>query len=150
VLRKGATGKPLTTDITQEKGTDYLKALINFGSPAGMPNWGTSGELTDERSTCHGALPAARTAGAAGMGHGGNDGQLDGHVAAGGPPDAPSMTTTSTTSSRSRCATRPGGDHRRRQQGGHQHRQDRLRGAHLARLQLGRYFTPSAATPRST
>ncbi len=48
VLRKGATGKPLTTDITQQKGTDYLKAMINFGSPAGMPNWGTSGELTDE------------------------------------------------------------------------------------------------------
>ncbi|QKK02662.1 MAG: c-type cytochrome [Pseudomonadota bacterium] len=48
VLRKGATGKPLTTDITQEKGTDYLKALINFGSPAGMPNWGTSGELTEQ------------------------------------------------------------------------------------------------------
>jgi nitrite reductase (NO-forming) / hydroxylamine reductase len=45
VLRKGATGKPLTPDITQQKGTDYLKALINFGSPAGMPNWGTSGEL---------------------------------------------------------------------------------------------------------
>jgi nitrite reductase (NO-forming)/hydroxylamine reductase len=45
VLRKGATGKPLTPDITQAKGTDYLKALINFGSPAGMPNWGTSGEL---------------------------------------------------------------------------------------------------------
>jgi nitrite reductase (NO-forming)/hydroxylamine reductase len=48
VLRKGATGKPLTPDITQEKGTAYLKALINFGSPAGMPNWGTSGELSDE------------------------------------------------------------------------------------------------------
>jgi nitrite reductase (NO-forming)/hydroxylamine reductase len=48
VLRKGATGKPLTTDITQERGTDYLKAMINFGSPAGMPNWGTSGEMTDE------------------------------------------------------------------------------------------------------
>ncbi len=48
VLRKGATGKPLTTNITQEKGTDYLKALISFGSPAGMPNWGTSGELTDD------------------------------------------------------------------------------------------------------
>jgi nitrite reductase (NO-forming) / hydroxylamine reductase len=31
-----------------EKGTDYLKALITYGSPAGMPNWGTSGELTDE------------------------------------------------------------------------------------------------------
>ena len=46
VLRKGATGKPLTPDITRAKGTDYLKALINFGSPAGMPNWGTSGELS--------------------------------------------------------------------------------------------------------
>jgi nitrite reductase (NO-forming) / hydroxylamine reductase len=45
VLRKGATGKPLTPDITQGKGTDYLKALINFGSPAGMPNFGTGGEL---------------------------------------------------------------------------------------------------------
>ncbi|KAB2896592.1 MAG: cytochrome c, partial [Dokdonella sp.] len=40
VLRKGATGKPLTPDITRAKGTDYLKALITYGSPAGMPNWG--------------------------------------------------------------------------------------------------------------
>ena len=47
VLRKGATGKALTPDVTQEKGTDYLKALINFGSPAGMPNWGTSGEINE-------------------------------------------------------------------------------------------------------
>lgn len=48
VLRKGATGKPLTTDITQAKGVDYLKSLINYGSPAGMPNWGTSGDLTED------------------------------------------------------------------------------------------------------
>ena len=48
VLRKGATGKPLTTDLTQAKGTDYLKALIKFGSPGGMPNWGTSGQLSDD------------------------------------------------------------------------------------------------------
>ena len=48
VLRKGATGKPLTPDITLEKGTDYLKVFIEYGSPAGMPNWGTSGELTKE------------------------------------------------------------------------------------------------------
>jgi nitrite reductase (NO-forming) / hydroxylamine reductase len=48
VLRKGATGKPLTPDITLAKGTDYLKTFINFGSPAGMPNWGTSGELNDK------------------------------------------------------------------------------------------------------
>jgi nitrite reductase (NO-forming)/hydroxylamine reductase len=49
VLRKGATGKPLTPDITREKGTDYLKALITYGSAAGMPNWGTSGDLTDDQ-----------------------------------------------------------------------------------------------------
>ncbi|MBP6638404.1 MAG: nitrite reductase [Sulfuritalea sp.] len=47
VLRKGATGKPLTTDKTLESGTEYLKVFIKYGSPAGMPNWGTSGELTD-------------------------------------------------------------------------------------------------------
>ncbi|HEY9094396.1 MAG TPA: cytochrome c, partial [Hydrogenophaga sp.] len=47
VLRKGATGKPLTPDITLEKGTDYLKVFIAYGSPAGMPNWQTSGEMTE-------------------------------------------------------------------------------------------------------
>ena len=49
VLRKGATGKSLTPDTTLEKGTEYLKALITYGSPAGMPNWGSSGELTAEQ-----------------------------------------------------------------------------------------------------
>jgi nitrite reductase (NO-forming)/hydroxylamine reductase len=48
VLRKGATGKPLTPDITAGKGTDYLKVFINYGSPAGMPNWGAGGELTEK------------------------------------------------------------------------------------------------------
>lgn len=48
VLRKGATGKPLTTDITQERGLDYLETFITYGSPAGMPNWGESGELNDD------------------------------------------------------------------------------------------------------
>jgi len=48
VLRKGATGKPLTTDITLKRGTAYLKTLITYGSAAGMPNWGTSGTLTDK------------------------------------------------------------------------------------------------------
>lgn len=48
VLRKGATGKPLTTDITQQRGLEYLKVFINYGSPAGMPNWGTSGDFTEE------------------------------------------------------------------------------------------------------
>jgi nitrite reductase (NO-forming)/hydroxylamine reductase len=49
VLRKGATGKPLTPDITLEKGTEYLKVFIAYGSPAGMPNWQTSGEMTAEQ-----------------------------------------------------------------------------------------------------
>ncbi|MDO8945221.1 MAG: cytochrome D1 domain-containing protein, partial [Desulfobacterales bacterium] len=48
VLRKGATGKPLTPDLTVAKGTDYLKIFIAYGSPAGMPNWQTSGEMTEK------------------------------------------------------------------------------------------------------
>ena len=47
VLRKGATGKPLTPDITLPKGTEYLKAFIGYGSPAGMPNFGSSGQLSE-------------------------------------------------------------------------------------------------------
>ncbi|MBO9676795.1 MAG: c-type cytochrome [Acidovorax sp.] len=49
VLRKGATGKPLTPDITVAKGTDYLKVFIAYGSPAGMPNWLTSGEMDEKQ-----------------------------------------------------------------------------------------------------
>ena len=48
VLRKGATGKPLTPDKTITNGTEYLKTFIKYGSAAGMPNWGTSGELSDD------------------------------------------------------------------------------------------------------
>ncbi len=49
VLRKGATGKPLTPDVTRENGYEYLRDFITYGSPAGMPNWGTSGEMTQEQ-----------------------------------------------------------------------------------------------------
>ena len=48
VLRKGATGKPLTPDLTLDKGMDYLEVFIKFGSAGGMPNWGTSGVLNDD------------------------------------------------------------------------------------------------------
>jgi len=48
VLRKGATGKALTPDLTQSKGTEYLKVFIAYGSPAGMPNWLTSGEMDEK------------------------------------------------------------------------------------------------------
>ncbi|MDQ7081479.1 MAG: cytochrome D1 domain-containing protein [Paracoccaceae bacterium] len=49
VLRKGATGKPLTTDITRDNGYEYLRDFITYGSPAGMPNWGTSGQLSEKQ-----------------------------------------------------------------------------------------------------
>ncbi len=45
VLRKGATGKALTPDLTKKLGFDYLRDFITYGSPGGMPNWGTSGDL---------------------------------------------------------------------------------------------------------
>jgi nitrite reductase (NO-forming)/hydroxylamine reductase len=48
VLRKGATGKPLTTDITRSRGSIYLKTFITYCSPAGMPNWGSSGEMSEQ------------------------------------------------------------------------------------------------------
>ncbi len=47
VLRKGATGKPLTPNLTIDKGTEYLKTFIGYGSTGGMPNFGSSGELTE-------------------------------------------------------------------------------------------------------
>jgi nitrite reductase (NO-forming)/hydroxylamine reductase len=49
VLRKGATGKPLTTDITRENGFEYLQSFITYGSPGGMPNWGSSGQLSEKQ-----------------------------------------------------------------------------------------------------
>ncbi len=48
VLRKGATGKALTTDVTREAGYEYLRDFITYGSPAGMPNWGTSGDMVKD------------------------------------------------------------------------------------------------------
>jgi len=47
VLRNGATGKPLTTKITKELGFDHLKAFITYGPPAGRPNWGEGGGLSE-------------------------------------------------------------------------------------------------------
>lgn len=47
VLRKGATGKPLTPDVTIPKGTDYHKAFIGYGSPGGMPGFQSGGELNE-------------------------------------------------------------------------------------------------------
>ena len=49
VLRKGATGKPLTPKVTRERGFEYLRDFITYGSPGGMPNWGDGGGLTKEQ-----------------------------------------------------------------------------------------------------
>jgi nitrite reductase (NO-forming)/hydroxylamine reductase len=49
VLRKGATGKALTPDLTDKAGFEYLRDFITYGSPGGMPNWGTSGDLSKEQ-----------------------------------------------------------------------------------------------------
>ncbi|MBL8398124.1 MAG: c-type cytochrome [Candidatus Accumulibacter sp.] len=48
VLRKGATGKALTTDITIDRGSENLRTFIHYGSPQGMPNWGSSNTLTEQ------------------------------------------------------------------------------------------------------
>jgi len=48
VLRKGATGRALTPDLTKKLGFEYLRDFITYGSPGGMPNWGTSGELKEK------------------------------------------------------------------------------------------------------
>ena len=49
VLRKGATGTNLEPKRTRELGYEHLHAFIENGSPTGMPNWGTSGELTPKQ-----------------------------------------------------------------------------------------------------
>ena len=49
VLRIGAAGKPLTDDVMRQRGTEFLKTLISYGSNRGMPDWGTSSEFDEEQ-----------------------------------------------------------------------------------------------------
>ena len=48
VLRKGATGKPLLPKDMQNLGTESLKVFMTYGTPGGMPGFGTANELTDK------------------------------------------------------------------------------------------------------
>ena len=48
VLRKGATGKALLPDAMQKLGTESLKVFVGYGTPGGMPGFGTSNELVDK------------------------------------------------------------------------------------------------------
>ncbi|MBI5331050.1 MAG: c-type cytochrome [Betaproteobacteria bacterium] len=48
VLRKGATGKALLPKDMQKLGTENLKVFVGYGTPGGMPGFGTSNELTEK------------------------------------------------------------------------------------------------------
>ena len=84
VLRKGATGKPLSTDITRELGYDYLKAFITYGSPGRHAQLGHLGRSVRAADRPHEPLPAQRAGGAPRMGHEG-----DARILAGAGPGGP-------------------------------------------------------------
>ena len=48
VLRKGATGKPLLPVDMQKLGTEALKVFIHYGTPGGMPGFGTANEMNEK------------------------------------------------------------------------------------------------------
>jgi nitrite reductase (NO-forming) / hydroxylamine reductase len=48
VMREGTAGNPLTPEYMREVGTQYLQSVVSYGSATGMPNWGTSDELSAE------------------------------------------------------------------------------------------------------
>ena len=83
-LRKGATGKALTPDITRELGMDYLKAFIDYGSPAGMPNWGTSGDFTGDEVDLMARYIMQDPVSPAGVRSSGDEGCMECHRAGGG------------------------------------------------------------------
>ncbi|MFP5339365.1 MAG: c-type cytochrome, partial [Gammaproteobacteria bacterium] len=49
VLRKGATGKPLLPGDIQKLGTESLKIFIHYGTPGGMPGFGTANEMSEKQ-----------------------------------------------------------------------------------------------------
>ena len=49
VLRKGATGKPLLPEDMQKLGTEALKIFIHYGTPGGMPGFGSANEMTEKQ-----------------------------------------------------------------------------------------------------
>ncbi len=51
IYRRGATGPDIAEDRSQQIGTDGLGAILRYGTPAGMGNFGQSGILSDEQIT---------------------------------------------------------------------------------------------------
>ena len=50
VLRKGATGRALTPDLTKKLGYEYLRDFITYGSPGGMPTQRYKGSVASTAS----------------------------------------------------------------------------------------------------
>lgn len=48
VLRRGATGPALTPDKLAGRSDGYIESMITWGSSAGMPPFGASGDLSPE------------------------------------------------------------------------------------------------------
>ncbi len=51
LYRTGATGPAIDEVIAQTIGTDGLAAIMRYGTPGGMPNFGTAGILTEDEIT---------------------------------------------------------------------------------------------------
>jgi len=51
LFRTGATGPNITPLRTQALGTDGVRSMVTYGSPAGMGNFGQAGELSAEQIT---------------------------------------------------------------------------------------------------
>lgn len=45
-FRTGGVGPAITPNVTRKVGTKAIEAIIKYGTPTGMPNWGTSGQLS--------------------------------------------------------------------------------------------------------
>ena len=45
VMREGTAGNPLTPEVMQNRGTEYLRERISYGMSTGMPAWGTDAVL---------------------------------------------------------------------------------------------------------
>jgi mono/diheme cytochrome c family protein len=79
VLRKGATGKPLTTDKTLASGHRIPEGLHQVRLARRHAELGHLGRTDRRPGRPDGALRAAGAADAAGMGHEGNDVLAQGH-----------------------------------------------------------------------
>ena len=83
VLRKGATGKPLTPDITMGQRHRVPEGLHQVRLAGRHAELGHLGRADRRRSRPDGALRPAGAADAAGIRHGGHEEDLEGHRAAG-------------------------------------------------------------------